>query len=428
MRTRTVLIAIGGTLALTIGGSTAYAAIAGGPVSSGGVISGCYTTQALNGSHVFVLQDAGATCPKGTTAISWNETGPAGATGPTGSIGPAGAAGPPGTTGAAGPAGANGNTVLNGTGAPDGSLGNNGDFYVDTQADVLYGPKASGTWPSTGTSLVGAAGPAGPAGPQGDQGPAGPAGAEGNTVLNGTGAPGITLGNNGDFYIDTAADVLYGPKAAGTWPDPGVSLVGTPGATGPKGPTGDPGPAGANGTGATVASLAAGDPNCANGGASITDGNGNTAYACTGAIGPVGALPITTEVFNTADLDLGDTGVASTSADVVPGLSDSVPSGEYVMNADVTVQLTAGIADSGDTIGCYFNLDGAEFPAQDTQIAYSSIDYYVHYVTIPLTGIVDIQGSSLGTVSVACFTAGTVGSITSEVSDGTLTLTHAQAE
>lgn len=357
MRTRTVLIAIGATLALTIGGSTAYAAIAGGPVSSGGVVSGCYTTQALNGSHVFVLQDAGATCPKGTTAISWNQTGPAGATGPAGSTGPAGAAGPPGTTGAAGPDGANGNTVLNGTGAPDGSLG-----------------------------------------------------------------------NNGDFYIDTAADVLYGPKAAGTWPDPGVSLVGTPGATGPKGPTGDPGPAGANGTGATVASLAAGDPNCANGGASITDGNGNTAYACTGATGPAGALPITTEVFNTADLDLGDTGVASTSADVVPGLSDSVPSGEYLINADVTVQLTAGSAGSGDTIGCYFNLDRAEFPAQDTQIAYSSVDNYVQYVTIPITGIVDIQGSSLETVSVACFTAGTVGSITSEVSNGTLTLTQTQAE
>ena len=32
----------------------------------------------LNGSHVFVLQDAGTSCPKGTTAISWNAQGPTG--------------------------------------------------------------------------------------------------------------------------------------------------------------------------------------------------------------------------------------------------------------------------------------------------------------------------------------------------------------
>jgi len=35
----------------------------------------------------------------------------------------------------------------------------NGDFYLDTTAWVLYGPKASGVWPGPGTSLVGPAGP-----------------------------------------------------------------------------------------------------------------------------------------------------------------------------------------------------------------------------------------------------------------------------
>jgi hypothetical protein len=47
------------------------------------------------------------------------------------------------------------------------------------------------------------------------------------TVLNGTTAPGSGLGNDGDFYIDTATSNLYGPKAAGAWPAP-VSLVGAP--------------------------------------------------------------------------------------------------------------------------------------------------------------------------------------------------------
>jgi hypothetical protein len=35
----------------------------------------------------------------------------------------------------------------------------NGDFYLDRTAWVLYGPKASGAWPGSGTSLVGPAGP-----------------------------------------------------------------------------------------------------------------------------------------------------------------------------------------------------------------------------------------------------------------------------
>lgn len=33
-----------------------------------------------------------------------------------------------------------GATVLNGSGAPDDSLGTNGDFYIDTTASVIYGP------------------------------------------------------------------------------------------------------------------------------------------------------------------------------------------------------------------------------------------------------------------------------------------------
>jgi hypothetical protein len=232
MRARTGLLAIGGAIVLAVGGGTAYAAIAGGPVDSSGVVHGCYTNRALNGSHVFVLQDAGTTCPKGTTAISWNQAGatgpagpagpigPAGATGATGLTGATGAAGPQGptgltgATGAAGTNGTNGNTVLNGTGSPtDNSLGNNGDFYIDTAEDVLYGPKAGGTWPGTGTSLVGPAGtagstgPAGPAGPQGAPGPAGPAGPAGSGTA--------TAGGSGlDVTIVSGTDTTYTDAAA----------------------------------------------------------------------------------------------------------------------------------------------------------------------------------------------------------------------
>lgn len=196
-RSATILISAGAGLVLLAGGTTAGAAIAAGPVDGSGVIHGCWTNTAINGSHVFVLQDAGTTCPKGTTAISWNQQGPAGPAGP---VGPAGAIGPQGPAGAPGPQGPKGDT-----------------------------------------------GAQGPAGPAGATGPAGPAGADGSTVLNGTGAPADSVGNNGDFYIDTAADVLYGPKANGTWPAAGASLAGPAGPkgdTGPAGPQGPPGPPG----------------------------------------------------------------------------------------------------------------------------------------------------------------------------------------
>jgi len=65
----------------------------------------------------------------------------------------------------------------------------------------------------------------------------GPAGADGKTVLNGSGAPSSGLGANGDFYIDTTADAIYGPKTAGAWGS-GTSLVGPPGSTGSTGAAG----------------------------------------------------------------------------------------------------------------------------------------------------------------------------------------------
>jgi Collagen triple helix repeat (20 copies) len=149
-----------------------------------------------------------------------------------------------------------GHTILNGTGAPADTLGHDGDFYLDTAANVLYGPKANGIWPANGTALIGQQGPVGatgPAGPAGSAGPQGPAGVDGHTILNGSGAPADTLGHDGDFYLDTAANVLYGPKANGSWPATGTSLTGPQGPQGPQGLKGDtgaigpPGPAGPQG-------------------------------------------------------------------------------------------------------------------------------------------------------------------------------------
>jgi hypothetical protein len=98
----------------------------------------------------------------GTNGIN-GVNGAAGAQGPQGAKGDTGAAGSPGAkgdTGGAGSPGAKGSTVLNGAGAPSAGTGVNGDFYIDTTNNNIYGPKTAGGWGSL-TALKGAAGAAG---------------------------------------------------------------------------------------------------------------------------------------------------------------------------------------------------------------------------------------------------------------------------
>lgn len=129
-----------------------------------------------------------------------------------------------------------GKTIRNGAGAPSNSLGVDGDFYVDTTNTTWYGPKAAGVWP-VGIPLKGvkgADGTNGTNGTNGIDGEDGPPGDDGKTILSGAGAPADAIGTNGDFYYDTAATTLYGPKTANTW-SPGTSLKGADGADGNDG-------------------------------------------------------------------------------------------------------------------------------------------------------------------------------------------------
>jgi len=126
-----------------------------------------------------------------------------------------------------------GNTVLYGSAAPT-TEGSNGDFYIKTtDPKTIYGPKASGTWPS-GTSLVG---PQGIQGTTGTTGTPGTNGVDGRTILYGGSNPGSGVGANGDFYINTNTSTLFGPKASGAWPG-GISLIGPQGGTGSPGANG----------------------------------------------------------------------------------------------------------------------------------------------------------------------------------------------
>jgi hypothetical protein len=152
--------------------------------------------------------------------------------GPQGPQGPAGNDGAPGTQGAIGPQGPQGLQGLQGQAGATGPTGNQGSIG-------LTGPAG----PQGAIGLTGAQGSQGPAGANGING------ADGKTVLNGSSNPTSLIGNNGDFYINTISNIIFGPKASGQWPAIGVSLVGPQGLTGPTGASGPQGPQGPSGGG-----------------------------------------------------------------------------------------------------------------------------------------------------------------------------------
>lgn len=74
-----------------------------------------------------------------------------------------------------------------GSSAPAGSVGEDGDLYVNTDTGEVY-VKVDGAWTDVG-SIQGPEGPAGPQGPQGEQGPVGPAGPQGEQGPGGPEGP-----------------------------------------------------------------------------------------------------------------------------------------------------------------------------------------------------------------------------------------------
>jgi uncharacterized protein YjbI with pentapeptide repeats len=129
---------IAGAVALALAGS----GLTGADVAIATTPSPTYTAcvSSVGGILYNVTTNGTPTCDGRNKTITWDQTGPQG------------------LPGANGTDGTDGNTILNGAGAPASGVGSNGDFYVDTANDTLYGPKAVGAWPATGTSLVGPAG------------------------------------------------------------------------------------------------------------------------------------------------------------------------------------------------------------------------------------------------------------------------------
>jgi hypothetical protein len=193
-------------------------------------------------------------------------------------------------------------------------IGANGDFYINTTTNTLYGPKAGGNWP-TGTSLVGPAGATGLSGASGTQGaqgpigltgatgPAGPAGAQGSIGLTGTTGATGPQGIQGPIGL-TGTIGLTGPQGI----QGPIGLPGATGSTGAVGSTGLQGPiglTGSNGLNALIKTTT--EPagvNCTNGGTKIEtglDANSNgvldaseinstqTKFVCNGLNGTIGS-------------------------------------------------------------------------------------------------------------------------------------------
>jgi hypothetical protein len=200
------------TAVLALGICFTVLIVAGYPRS--GDAATIYGCQGKIGGFVRIVASQAQCDTKLENPISWNSVGPQGAQGPIGATGPQGPQGPKGDIGSTGATGATGAI---GPAGPAGAAG-----------------------PQGATGAPGAMGPTGAAGKDGAAGPSG------KSVLNGIIDPEATDGTDGDFYVNTTMNTIFGPKTNGVWPT-GAPLVGPAGATGPKGDTGATGSQGAQG-------------------------------------------------------------------------------------------------------------------------------------------------------------------------------------
>lgn len=167
-----------------------------------------------------------------TWLLTGNITGPIGLTGPSGAQGIQGV---PGPSGAAGTNGVQGIQGAPGVQGPQGIQGFAGPAGTNGAVGATGPTGLTGLAGSNGAQgIQGVAGPAGPVGAIGATGPIGPAGTNGTAVLYGATNPTAATAFNGDFYINTTTNTLFGPKANGTWPA-GTSLIGPQGPQGPAG-------------------------------------------------------------------------------------------------------------------------------------------------------------------------------------------------
>jgi hypothetical protein len=158
---------------LTIGSAVALASI---PDSGTGVFHGCVNK--TSGALRLIDRSKGAVCTATESSVAWDQTGISWR-------------------------GSWSSTVAY---RVNDAVEYQGSSFLARVANTAVAPTNATDW----ATLAGA----GAAGPKGPTGPKGSAGANGRTVLNGSGAPSDLVGTTGDFYIDTASKLIYGPAVS----------------------------------------------------------------------------------------------------------------------------------------------------------------------------------------------------------------------
>ena len=207
-----------------------------------------------------------------------------------------------------------------------------GDMGATGQAGAAGTTGSQGIQGATGAQgIQGVVGNTGSTGAAGSNGANGSNGADGKTVLNGAGDPVTTVagGVAGDFYLDTVANKIYGPKVAANWVGlNGVALVGPQGIQGATGPTGT-----------TNASLiTTGTLSVANG------GTGQTGYA----VGDLLYASTTTALSKLADVATGSALITG-GVGVAPSWGTPVKTTNLVGGNSTTLLGSIGYQSNTDT-------------------------------------------------------------------------------
>ena len=269
---------------------------------------------------------------------------------------------------------------------PDDADGSNGEFYVDTNAAILYF-KIGGTWTSIGggEGTVGPQGPAGPQGPQGDTGATGATGPQGEQGATGAQGPAGTDGTDG-----------------------------TDGATGPAGATGPQGPAGADGTAGTEVTpnpdgVASGDllnfVRFDNEG--TIDDYSIVNYNLTVASGD-------TERLNPERITFSDDGTSFFISTPDGGLHTYTPTdpttGDFAENTEVFSGLDAA-GEENATLTFTGGVDGNSIVQKNGTTIQTPDDYLFE----PTTGVVTIKRTSFNGEEVTVLNGGIINSFTEDV-------------
>jgi len=251
-------------------------------------------------------------------------------------------------------------TIPKGDTGATGAKGDTGSAATVAVGTVTTGsPGSSATVTNSGTSSAATLNFTIPRGDVGPTGATGSPGTDGRTIWNGSGAPSSGTGQIGDFYVDTTANTIYGPKATGGWGS-ATSLVGPPGATGATGATGSPGAAATVAVGTTTTGAAGSSASVINAGTSsaailnftIPQGaTGNTGPAgATGATGSAATIAVGTVTTGAAGSSVSVTNSGTSSAAVLNFTIPQGANGPNTVTTSTTTNITGLLKGNGTAI------------------------------------------------------------------------------